>query len=746
MPSCLLLAYHIISTVNFASSFRVGRLMSSKLKLRRKRIVAGVVWKDHVKRIRIEPGGRWLTVPLSACVGKGDEIFLRRNEAWVLCKNGKSQFLQPYFEWETIELGSHELHVAIKEVTEVEEHTAYSSLAEFHYRGHAIHGRTARLIIRTFDAAYPRVIGYIELATPFYMNKARATVLNAPFASDAVNWQQWDMTTLRKYIHVIVRIARTVVYPEFRGLGVGQVLIKHAAQFARSRWQVAGYLPLFLEISADMLKYVPFAERAGMLFVGETEGNLHRVAKDMDYLIKRFGSHRTGQTAFEETCGICDQQVARKDRVLKLMDEHGLTQREIMQRLGALSREKVLRDFAFFHEIVTLPKPHYMFGLSPEARTFLQARVELLAPQNGRTPPSISIPQVESSIILQDVSVSYRSKVRRTQSTHAVQQAFGISPDDLRSDVLRHLSLCIEPGKIILIVGPSGSGKTSLLRALASGMRRCRGMDVDGTIIIPKNASFGEFIPTHSKKPLIEILGAKDVRYGLYLLGLAGLSEPFLYLKRFDELSAGQKYRAMLAFLLAAENNVWLSDEFCTNLDAVTANVVAHNVQSIARQIGATVLAAAPHYTNFAFSLSPDIVVRLTSAWEHEVMTGKEFCRGMSKRPNRNTEPPSLRLLPEFISLVRSGKKTATVRAGRKWFDSRLLILNSDSESVPVRVVETTHKRFCDLTAEDALRDGLNDVRSLQHTLRFIYPKLGPKSIVTVVRFESLCGEYVDGK
>jgi len=55
-------------------------------------------------------------------------------------------------------------------------------------------------------------------------------------------------------------------------------LVKHAAEFARQRWQVAGFLPYFLEISADMLKYVPFAEKAGMLFIGETEGNLRRVA------------------------------------------------------------------------------------------------------------------------------------------------------------------------------------------------------------------------------------------------------------------------------------------------------------------------------------------------------------------------------------------------------------------------------------------------------------------------------------
>jgi ABC-type lipoprotein export system ATPase subunit/GNAT superfamily N-acetyltransferase len=728
------------------ATHQAGSAMSDKKPARNGHVVASVVWKGHFKKLRIEPSGRWLTVPLSACVSEGDDILLRQNEAWVLCKNGQSKFLEPYFEWETLELGSHKLPVAIKEVTEEEEYTAYNSLAEFHYRGQAIHGRTARLIIRTFDASCPKVIGYIELATPFYMNKARARVLDAPFALGGVKWQRWDMATLRRYIHVIVRIARTVVYPEFRGLGVGQTLVTHAARFANSRWQVSGYLPLFLEISADMLKYVPFAEHAGMLFVGETEGNLHRVAKDMDYLIRRFGSHRTGQTAFEDSCGICDQQVARKDRVLRLMESQGLTREEIVHRLAALSKEAVLKDFAFFHEIVTLPKPHYMLGLRPGTRDFLRKRVEEVAPKNGRTPPSVSVPKLDEAISLQDVSISFTSRVRRTQTTNAVQQAFGISPDDLRSEVIRRLSFSIEPGKITLIVGPSGSGKTSLLRAVASGATPPNSMDIQGGIKLPKNASFGEFTPTRSRKPLIEILGAKDIRYSLYLLGLAGLSEPFLYLKRFDELSAGQKYRAMLAFLLAAENNVWLADEFCTNLDPVTANVVAHSVQSIARKTGATVLAAAPHYTNFVFSLRPDIVVRLSSAWEHTVMSGKDFGLTMSKGSAWNGNPPSLRLLPELISEVRKGKKRASVRAGRKWFEAGLLILQSDRESLPVRVTETLHKRFSDLTCEDAMLEGLNDVESLQHTLRCIYPKLGPRSIITVVRFEPLSGEHTRDK
>jgi len=706
--------------------------------------VVSVSWKNHFKRIRIGPTGKWLNVPLSACVSEGDRVRVQDGQAWVVCHNGESKILQPYIELETLNIGGLHVSVAIKEITESTEHEAYASLAEFHYRGHVVHGRTARLIVRTFDAAYPQVIGYVELATPFFMNKARSAVLNAPFREDGVRWQRWNKDTLRKYIHVVVRIARTVVYPEFRGLGVGQLLVRHAAAFARTRWQVAGYMPLFLEISADMLKYVPFAERAGMTFVGETEGNLHRVARDMEYLIDRFGSHRRGQAAFEETCGICDQQVARKDRVLGLMRREGLKQNDVIQRLQNLSRESVLKEFAFFHDIVSLPKPHYMLGLNDHAAEFLHNRVNELAPKNGRNPPVITVPRLRDSIKLENLSISYLSHVRRTHSTHAVQQAFGISPDDLRSDVIRGLNVIVEPGTVVLILGPSGSGKTSLLNAIGNNVSS-PGIIMGGKIRRPKSAVFGSFVYPRSRKPLIEIVGTKDFEFGLFLLSLAGLSEAYVYLKRFDELSGGQKYRAMLALLLAAEKNVWLADEFCANLDPVTANVVAHNAQSIARRFGATLIVAAPHCKNFALSLRPDCVIQLTSAWEHKIVSGEDFCEAM-KRQSTESGFPSLRMFPEFIGQVRAGTKTATIRPGLKTFKPGLLVLESEHEMLTVRITGVTHKRFSELTDEDARHEGFDDSEALRQTLSYIYPRLRDKSMLTVVRFEPLFGKSENDK
>lgn len=709
--------------------------------------VASVSWKGHLKRLCIEPSGHSLLVPLSACVSKGDRVKIEKGNAWVICKNGESQFLGPYFVRRALNIGALKLKVAVKEITEIDEHDAYMSLAEFHYRGHVIHGRTARLIIRTFHPAYPKVIGYIELATPFYMNKARAVVLNAPFSIDSVKWQRWDMSTYRKYIHVLVRIARVVVSPEFRGLGIGQILVKHASEFAKRRWQVAGYIPYFLEISADMLKYIPFAERAGMTFVGETEGNLQRVAKDMNYLLSRFETDRIGQTEFGKTCGICDEQISRMRMALKVMEREGLSQKDLVKRLRSLSRESVLKDFALFHKIITLPKPHYMMGLYPQACQFLRRRVVELLPQNGSIPPKIKVSPIVKPILLENVELSYVSRIRRTKSTHAVQQAFGISPDNLRTTVIRGLTIKIIPGEIVLVVGPSGSGKSSLLNLLKDKHQDRKEVYLSENIrniVMPENARIGSFEPIRSAKPLIEVLGAKDVRYGLYLLGLAGISEAFLYLKRFSELSAGQQYRAMLAQLLASKCNIWIADDFCANLDPVTANIVGHNIQHIARIIGATVVLAASHSTHFLFSLKPDRVILLTSVWEHRIVSGQEYCRIKSKNQGVNGYFPSLRLLPQFMEAVREGRKTTTIRIGKKIFEAELLLLESSVEEILMRVVDVEYKQFSQLTHEDAYRDGAINLQELRETLIKIYPRLRERTTVTIVHFEPICGILYD--
>jgi len=154
--------------------------------------------------------------------------------------------------------------------------------------------------------------------------------------------------------------------------------------------------------------------------------------------------------------------------------------------------------------------------------------------------------------------------------------------------------------------------------------------------------------------------------------------------------------------------------------------------------VGGTIVAA-PHCETFLLSLRPDKVIQLTSAWEHSILTGREFSQAIPRNQHWSWRAPILRLLPKFIPTIRRGEKRSTIRKGRWSIRPGLLLLESDDALLAVKVIEVVYKRFCDLTEEDARNDGFENLDSLQKELQMIYPNLSRNSMLTVISF-SLIG------
>lgn len=638
----------------------------------------------------------------SSCVDSSSRLIKNDSNIFVECKNGNVQIFPTYCNREVIKIGGLSIEVLIKEITDEQELKSYEGLAKFHYKSKSLFGRTSILIATNTTPYLPKIIGYIELATPFYVNKPRAQVLNSSFTHNGIKWDAWDKNTTKKYINSIVRIARCVVNPEFRGVGLGKILIENAETFSKERWQIANLKPLFIEISADMLKYVPFAEKAGMHYIGETEGNLNRIYKDLRYLLTNQRRVERKEIVSNHQMGIVEQQKSRLRKAIKLAEESGLTIDAFIERLEKLQKSKRLKDFTFFNGLISLPKPTYIKGLDQIADDFIKSRIvphelNLRETFYHRLKPK----SLEGSIELQNLSLTYLSNVRRTRKTQAIQNAFGISPDEIETPIIKDLSLSISPGEIVLVIGSSGAGKTTLLNFLAGKFKRGGGVAVNGNSKFPKKYKPGEFKESKSQKALVEHFGNEDLNYILQLLGNVGLSDAFVFIKRFNELSKGQQYRAILAQLIHSKKNVIIADEFCANLDPISANVLAIRIRKLCKLLGITLVVGAAHCDSFVNSLKPDKVVRLSTSWDYEVIDGAVFENDF-KAKNHLLKHNTIELSKKELGLIKWNQNKFILQSKGPIANGYTLI-KSGSALIPIYI-----KNVSQLSDSESLLDKLN--------------------------------------
>jgi ABC-type lipoprotein export system ATPase subunit len=190
--------------------------------------------------------------------------------------------------------------------------------------------------------------------------------------------------------------------------------------------------------------------------------------------------------------------------------------------------------------------------------------------------------------------IAYETAVELTSRTLGVAEAFGLGVDTAqRFVVCDNVELKVGPKDVVYVTGDSGSGKSVLLRAIKHDLK---GEVADMTDIQPD-----------PNKPIIETVG-DSFNSALELASKAGLNDAFLFVRRFGELSDGQKYRYKIAKLMESDKQWWVCDEFCSVLDRDTAKIVAFNLQKIARQLGRAVVVATTHGDLFE-DLKPSVHV-----------------------------------------------------------------------------------------------------------------------------------------
>lgn len=194
-----------------------------------------------------------------------------------------------------------------------------------------------------------------------------------------------------------------------------------------------------------------------------------------------------------------------------------------------------------------------------------------------------------------NVSKSFRWQGKLTDKVVQVCRMFGLTVDRLTQRcIINNCRLEINDGDIVYITGPSGAGKSVLLKEL------------EKAILASDRINLAR-IKLARDKTLIDCIDA-DLLTSLRMLSTAGLNDVFCILNQPANLSEGQKYRFRLAMAMAAEKKFIFADEFCSELDRITAAVISYNIHKFAKRTGTTFILASSH-DDILLDLAPDVLV-----------------------------------------------------------------------------------------------------------------------------------------
>ncbi|MCX8091515.1 MAG: ATP-binding cassette domain-containing protein [Verrucomicrobiae bacterium] len=194
-----------------------------------------------------------------------------------------------------------------------------------------------------------------------------------------------------------------------------------------------------------------------------------------------------------------------------------------------------------------------------------------------------------------------------------------------RQEVLRGVEFEVQAGEVFVLMGPSGSGKSVLLKHIIgletpdAGDIFINGESISTPGVLERHRlamvfqsgallnsltvaeNVGLYLSEHRLKPPEEI--ARVVSEKLAVVGLEGAED-----KMPSELSGGMKKRVAIARALVMEPQLILYDEPTSELDPLSAIVIAEEIVKLNRRMGVTSLVVT-HDRDLAFDVAHRVAV-----------------------------------------------------------------------------------------------------------------------------------------
>lgn len=195
--------------------------------------------------------------------------------------------------------------------------------------------------------------------------------------------------------------------------------------------------------------------------------------------------------------------------------------------------------------------------------------------------------------------------------------------------ILNDAAFDVEPGSFVSIIGPNGSGKTTLLKNISGVLRPLSGsITLKGRGIekykkkelarivayVPQSTTidFGftvEDIVMMGRSPYMGPFGSEtieDIRIAEASMKLVGIYE--LKDKKINEISGGEKQRAIIACALAQKPEIILMDEPVSNLDIQHQIKVLNLVKKLCEEQNMTAIVVL-HDLNLSSEYSDNIIL-----------------------------------------------------------------------------------------------------------------------------------------